>query len=177
MNQSTTYVIGNRGNMKYPESGTAVFRGCTWKIGVSRPYSTFSIGDYYVNRNHLICQVMYDQQSDKIIDGSNSNKPEDNDYVIPVVKCGEVKDDPELCDGKDLRPKTIIITETVLRDVHYNEIFTPLYDRTEVFIKLKGPSGCCSFVQLGDPHSKTFNGSERFLPDDLVRVITLPVEV
>lgn len=163
--------------MKYPDSGPVVFRGFTWNLGVSRPYSTFSIGDYYINRASLICQVVYDQQSDKIVGGFNAEKPKDNDYVLPLVKGEKVKDDPELCDGKELRSKDIIITETVLRDVHYNEMFTPLYDRTEVFIKLKGLSGCCSFVQLGDPHSKTFNGSKRFLPDDLVRVITLPTEV
>lgn len=163
--------------MKYPDSGPVVFGGFTWNLGVSRPYSTFSIGDYYVNRASLICQVMYDQQSDKIVGGLNANKPKDNDYMLPLNRGVEVKDDPDLCGGKELRSKAIIITETVLRDVNYNEMFTPLYDRTEVFIKLKGPSGCCSFVQLGDPHSKTFNGSKRFLPDDLVRVITLPTEV
>lgn len=160
--------------MKYPDSGSVVFGGFTWNLGVSKPYSTFSIGDYYVNRDSLICQVMYPRQRDKIVGGFNANKPKDNDYMLPLVRGVEVKDDPELWDGKELRSKAILITETVLRDVHYNEMFTPLYDRAEVFIKLKGPSGCCSFVQLGDPHSKTFNGSKRFLPDDLVRVITLP---
>ena len=162
--------------MKYPESGPVVFEGFIWNLGVSRPYSTFSIGDYYINRASLICQVMYDQQRDKIVGGFNANKPKDNDYVLPLIKGEEMNYVTSPSKEKELRPKDITISEVVLRDVKYNDMFTPLYDRSDVFIKLKGPSGCCTFVQLGDPNSRTFNGSPRFLPDDLVRVITLPTE-
>lgn len=163
--------------MKYPESGPVVFRGFTWKLGVSRPYSTFSIGDYYINRASLICQVMYDQQSDKIVGGFNVNKPEDNDYMLPLVKGVEVKDNPELCGGKELRSTDMTITEKLFKDVVNNEMFTTLQDRAEVFIKLDDLNGSSKIVHLGDPYSGRYDGTSKFYPSRVVRVITPPMEV
>lgn len=137
------------------------------ECGVATPYENLPVGCHYVHPYGFECRVSAFASGDIMVqNGGLAPKPIGTDDVYAEVKQKEIQ---------EVRAD-VVITETVLRDVNYNEMFTPLYDRTGVFIKLKGLSGCCSFVQLGDPHSKTFNGYERFLPDDLVRVITLPTE-
>lgn len=163
--------------MKYPDSGPVVFEGFTWRLGVSKPYSTFSIGDYYINRASLICRVMCDQQRDKIVGGFNTNKPKDNEYMLPLTKDVEVIEDPVPSGDKELISTDMTITEKLFKDVVNNEMFTTLQDRAEVFIKLDDLNGSSKIVHLGDPYSGRYDGTSKFYPSRVVRVITLSAEV
>lgn len=137
------------------------------ECGVATPYENLPVGCHYVHPDGFECRVSHFANDDIVVqNGGLAPKPIGTDNVYAAVKQKEIQ---------GVRAG-VVITETLLRDVCYNEVFTPLHDRAEVFIKLKNLSGGCSYVQLGDPHSKTFNGAKRFLPDDLVRVITLTAE-
>lgn len=47
----------------------------------------------------------------------------------------------------------------------------------EVFIKLDDLNGSSKIVHLGDPYSGRYDGTSKFYPSCVVRVITFPMEV